>query len=100
MVGLFSKGKKGGKEMQRTYISGVKPLDNYILQIDFISGSQLLLDMSRQLDSIRFRPLKKREVWQSATTNGIFVRFGNTEIAHDEILAMAEEHMDNQEEVR
>lgn len=81
--------------MQRRYISAVKPLDNFILQIDFVSGSQLLLDMSKQLDSIRFRPLKKPEIWQSATTNGIFVRFGSTEIAHDEILAMAEENNEN-----
>ena len=31
--------------MNRKYISAVKPLDNYILQVDFVSGSRLLLDM-------------------------------------------------------
>ena len=29
-------------------------------------------------------------VWNSAMTNGIFVRFDNVELSHDEILSMAE----------
>ena len=77
--------------MKRKYITAVKPLENYVLQVDFVSGSRLLLDMSEKINSLRFRPLKKLDVWNSVTTNGIFVRFGNIEIAHDEILAMAEE---------
>ncbi len=76
--------------MQRRFITDVKPLENYILQVEFISGSQVLLDLNSQLDRVRFCPLKRPEVWQSATTNGLFVRFGNVEISHDEILAMLE----------
>ena len=30
-------------------------------------------------------------VWNSAVTNGIFVRFGDVELSHDEILSMAEQ---------
>lgn len=77
--------------MQRRYISAVKPLNNYVLQVDFVSGSRLFLDLNRYINNMRFRSLKKQEVWQSAATNGIFVRFGEVEIAHDELLAMAEE---------
>ena len=77
--------------MNRKYISAVKPLDNYILQVDFVSGSRLLLDMKPYLDKIRFRPLTDPQVWNSAVTNGIFIRFGNVELSHDELLAMAEE---------
>ena len=77
--------------MKRKYITAVKPLENYVLQIDFVSSSRLLLDMSEKINSLRFRPLKKLDVWNSATTNGVFVRFGDIEVAHDEILAMAEE---------
>ena len=34
------------------------------------------------------------KVWNSAVTNGIFVRFGDVELSHDEILSMAErEHL-------
>ena len=55
-----------------------------------MSGAGLLLDMKPYLDKIRFLPLADPKVWNSAVTNGIFVRFGNVEISHDELLAMAE----------
>lgn len=77
--------------MNRKYISAVKPLDNYILQVDFVSGSRLLLDMKPYLDKLRFRPLAEAQLWSCAVTNGIFIRFGNVELSHDELLAMAEE---------
>ena len=77
--------------MNRKYISAVQPLDNYILQVDFVSGSRLLLDMKPYLDKLRFRPLAEAQLWSSAVTNGIFIRFGNVELSHDELLAMAEE---------
>lgn len=76
--------------MERKYISAVVPLAQYILQVDFRSGSRLLLDMKPHLCQIRFRPLWDPQVWNSAVTNGIFVRFGNVELSHDEILSMAE----------
>ena len=80
--------------MERKYISAVKSLEPYIQQIDFRSGSRLLLDMKPYVDKIRFRTLTDPKVWNSAVTNGIFVRFGNVELSHDEILSMAErEHL-------
>ena len=51
---------------------------------------RLLLDMKPYLDKLRFRPLADPAVWNSAMTNGIFVRFDNVELSHDEILSMAE----------
>lgn len=77
--------------MERRYISAVKPLDQYILQVDFVSGSRLLLDMKPYLDKLRFRPLADLQIWNSAVTNGIFIRFNNVELSHDEILAMVEQ---------
>ena len=47
--------------------------------------------MKPHLDKIRFRPLADVRVWSSAVTNGIFVRFGDVELSHDEILTMAEQ---------
>ena len=76
--------------MTRRYISAVAPLADHILQIDFVSGSRLLLDMKPYLDKLRFRPLSDARIWNSAVTNGIFVRFGDVELSHDEILSMAE----------
>ena len=77
--------------LYRKYISAVTPLPDYILRVDFVSGSRLLLDMKPYLDSIRFRSLVRPEVWSSAETNGVFVRFGSVELSHDELMAMAEQ---------
>ena len=82
--------------MERKYILAVRPLDGFILQVDFVSGSRLLLDMKPYLDKIRFRSLADPQVWSSAVTNGIFVRFGNVELSHDELLSMAERSIDSQ----
>ena len=76
--------------MGRRYLTAVAPLPDYILQVDFVSGARLLLDMKPYLDKIRFRPLADPKVWARAGTSGIFVRFGNVELSHDELLAMAE----------
>lgn len=62
-----------------------------MLQVDFVSGARLLLDLKPYLDKIRFRPLADPKNWNSAVTNGIFVRFGNVELSHDELLSMAEQ---------
>ena len=40
-----------------------------------------------------FCSLSDPQVWNSAVTNGIFVRFGNAELSHDEILCMAEQEI-------
>ena len=37
-----------------------------------------------------YAPLADPQVWNSAVTNGIFVRFGNVELSHDELLSMVE----------
>ncbi len=77
--------------MDRRYLSAVSPLPDHVLQVDFVSGSRLLLDMKPYLDKMRFRSLSDPQVWSSAVTNGIFVRFGNVELSHDELLSMAEQ---------
>ena len=81
--------------MERKYISAVRAMEGYVLQVDFVSGSRLLLDMKPYLDKIRFLPLSDPQVWNSAVTNGIFVRFGDVELSHDEILSMAEQEHGN-----
>ena len=34
--------------MERRYISAVRPLDGFVLQVDFVSGSRLLLNEVNQ----------------------------------------------------
>ena len=77
--------------MDRRYLTAVAPLPDHVLQVDFVSGSRLLLDMKPYLDKIRFLSLADKNVWSSVVTNGIFVRFGDVELSHDEILSMAEQ---------
>ena len=77
--------------MNRRYLTAVTPLPGHVLRIDFVSGSRLLLDMKPYLGRLRFRPLCDEQVWRRAVTNGIFVRFGDVELSHDEILSMAEQ---------
>lgn len=83
--------EKGGIDLERRYIAAVAPLADHMLQVDFVSGARLLLDMKPYLDKIRFRPLADPKNWNNAVTNGIFVRFGNVELSHDELLSMAEQ---------
>ena len=75
--------------MNRKYIAAVAPLPDHILQVDFVSGSRLLLDMKPYLDKFRFRPLSDPGVGNSAMTNGIFIRVGNVELSHEEVRTMA-----------
>ena len=48
--------------MKRRYISAIRPSDGFIPQ-----------------------------VWNSVVTNGVFVRIGDVELSHDEILSMTEQ---------
>ena len=75
---------------RRRCIKAVKPLEGHVLQVDYISEGRLLLPMDQWLNSIRFAPLRDPEVWNSATTNGLFIQFRDVEISHDELLDMAE----------
>ncbi len=75
--------------MSKGCISKVIPGENHILRVEFSTGSVLLLDMSRRLDGLRFRPLKDPNVWNGAVTNGIYVRWKDTELSYDELLSMA-----------
>ena len=46
--------------LYRKYISAVTPLPDYILRVDFVSGSRLLLDMKPYLDKLRSRGVEQR----------------------------------------
>ena len=80
--------------MERRYIRSVRPEQDHILRVEFVTGSVLLLDLSRRLDSLRLRPLRDPDVWTGAVTNGIYVRWKDTELSYDELLSMACEEPD------
>lgn len=96
---VYGTTEEGGIYLDRRYLTAVAPLPDHILQVDFVSGARLLLDMKPYLDKLRFLPLNDREVWNSAVTNGIFVRFDNVEISHDELLLMVEREYEQNKEM-
>ena len=56
--------------MNRQYISAVKPLSDHVLQVDFVSGSRLLLDMKPYLElseSTLYTILKRLELAKMLT---------------------------------
>ena len=75
--------------MERSYIRAVTPERNHVLRVEFVTGSVLLLDLSRRLDSLRLRPLRDPAVWSGAVTNGIYVRWKDLELSYNELLSMA-----------
>ena len=66
-------------------------LTDHVLRSILYPAAALLLDMKPYLDKFRFRSLSDPQVWNSAVTNGIFVRFCDVELSHDELLSMAEQ---------
>ncbi len=75
--------------MERSYIRAVTPERDHVLRVEFVTGSVLLLDLSRRLDSLRLRPLRDPAVWAGPVTNGVYVRWKDTELSYDELLSMA-----------
>lgn len=75
--------------MERIYIRAVTPEPDHVLRVEFVTGSVLFLDLSRRLDGLRLRPLRDPAVWAAPVTNGIYVRWKDTELSYDELLSMA-----------
>lgn len=63
-------------EEQPPAIGRVTPLPDYRLELQFTSGSLLILDMANRLDTIRYSPLADGNVFQSVTTDGDTLFFG------------------------
>lgn len=59
--------------MQR--ISSVKTDKNHFLIVSLDNGQVLQIDMSKRLGMIRFAPLADTSLFDSATTDGCFVKW-------------------------
>lgn len=58
--------------MERKYIEAVRPLGGHVLQVDFVSGSRLLLDMEPYLDKFRFRSLAELDAVSDVVHGAVF----------------------------
>lgn len=54
-------------------ISGVRPLDNFILWVRFSNGEEKTVDFKSLINDAAFSPLKEPSVW-----NGVYIDYGCT----------------------
>lgn len=74
-------------------ITKVEPLENGVLRVTFDTGNSVTIDMKQSFDVFRFGALKNTDIWQSADTDGGFVRWYKNglavaELAYNEIMKM------------
>ena len=77
----------------RAPITGVRPLRDGLMWVDFESGSQLLLDLKKHLGMMRFKGLEAPGVWESARAEGRSIRWYNggapvAELSDEELLSV------------
>ena len=62
-----------GEEKPLIQVSGVRPLDNYVLWIRFNTGEAKLFDFKPLLEEICFRPLKDEVLFKT-----VYIDYGST----------------------
>lgn len=62
-----------GEQRQPIKISGVRPMDNYMLWVRFNTGEEKTVDFNSLLEEIAFAPLKDLAVWR-----GVYIDYGCT----------------------
>ena len=63
------------REIEDLVIKEVMPLEGKRLRLVLSTGSELLLNMSNRLNTVRFCPLKDDEVFNSVTADGFYLHF-------------------------
>lgn len=72
-------------------IKDVIPKEDYRLEVLLENGSSIILNMANRLSNIRFSMLADKKFFQSATTDGDFVRWGyEIEISLNEVFQLAQ----------
>ena len=70
-------------------IENVVPMADYKLQVFFVNGSNITLNLESRLNTVRFGMLANREFFQQVSTDGSYIRWGNKiEISINEIFQM------------
>lgn len=74
-----------------SHIIKVVPREAYRLEVLLDNGSMLVLNLESRLRTVRFGPLSDRVLFEQATTDGSFIRWGNRlEISVNEIFELAQ----------
>ena len=86
-------GKFAGREdvFATMRILTVSARENHLLEVNFDNGTTVILNMAARLDCIRFMALRDMAIFQSAATDGQFIRWGSkVEISLNEIFHLAQ----------
>ena len=59
------------------YIKTVVPMKDYRLFMEMESGSNVIVDLSVKLDTMKYKDLKDYRIFQSAVTDGDYVVWGD-----------------------
>jgi hypothetical protein len=72
-------------------IKKVLPLKDYCLEVQLGSGSIIILNMKGRLNTVRFGMLSDEVFFNTVTTDGICLRWGNKiEISLSEVFQLAQ----------
>lgn len=69
---------RGNENREPLTITKVVPLEGRRLKLSLSTGSELILDMSNRLNTVRFCPLKDGKIFESVTTDGYYLHFNLT----------------------
>lgn len=67
----------------------VVPREDYLLDVELDDGSRVMLSLKSRLGTVRFGMLSDPDFFNKATTDGSYVRWGNTiEISIKEVFQL------------
>lgn len=80
-------------------ILGIRPLEGYRMEVRLDNGNVVILNLESKLRTARFRQLRDKRLFDSATTDGDSIRWNDlVEISITEILEMLQSRQPPQEE--
>jgi len=62
------------------FIKSIVPLNDWRLFVEMETGSVIVVDMSRKLDTARYGDLRNMALFRSVTTDGEVISWGNGRI--------------------
>lgn len=72
-------------------ITGLVPQEDYRIEVILDNGSSVTLNLESRLQTVRFGMLTDKALFRQATTDGCFIRWGETvEISINELFQLAQ----------
>ncbi|WP_027398982.1 DUF2442 domain-containing protein [Anaerovorax odorimutans] len=77
-------------------ITGLKPVEEYRIEIGFNNGNTIILDLKDKVQTTRFRELMDTNFFQQIKTDGNRIYWGEmTEISVTEIFELAQREIED-----